>query len=616
MKHPGHHPDDSLGEDPREARIGELINEFFDRRQHGENISEEAFLSEHSEYADELRAHLGGLDLIRDLGSSDGNATRAASPRRGAGSSGEDPFRKEPVELPAIPGYQVLKQIGRGGMGVVFKAIQLSTKRVVALKLLLEGPFATENARRRFEREIALAAQLRHPNIIPIYDSGEANGRMYYAMEHVFGLPLGDYLRAHRLDLPSRLRLFIKICEPVSHAHMRGVIHRDLKPQNILVDGNGDPHVLDFGLAKAGSLIDTSTSISAQIVGTPAYMSPEQASGDPTGIDTRVDIYALGIILYEMLTEVMPYETNVAMGKVLHNIAHAEPTPPHKLNPKIDTDLSTIVLKALEKRKEDRYQSVDALAGDVRRFLAGEPITAKPASSIYLIRKALWKHKLITGVSAAAVLFSTTTFFIIQHFSHKLETKATELEQRSQEVNQSREELERRVAQVEEERKKQEQARIQYDVVKRNLSPDAQKQLDSLVGAIAAGSGRPEEIGIRILAEAFNQQLRSETEAVPIKKGPIDPNATLYSPRPEWAQSNEKSGMTREEILSEIGKLAGALVSTPVDSQTTQPTSQPATTQPAASQPADDLPAQANQESSDSSAEVGSSGTPPAPSPG
>ncbi len=592
MKQQGPNPYESFEDNPREAKIGELLNEYFDRRQSGEQISEEAFLSEHAEFADELRAHLGGLDLIRGLGSSDGDATREASPRRGVGSSGDEQLARAPVEVPEIPGYQVLKQIGRGGMGVVFKAIQLSTKRVVALKLLLEGPFASENARRRFEREIALAAQLRHPNIIPIYDSGEAKGRMYYAMEHVFGLPLNDYLRAHQFDLRRKLGLFVKVCEPVSHAHMRGVIHRDLKPSNILVDGNEDPHILDFGLAKAGSIVDNTTSISAQIVGTPAYMSPEQASGDPTGVDTRVDIYALGIILYEMLTGAMPYDTNVAMGKVLHNIAHAEPAPPHKVNSRIDADLSTVVLKALEKRKEDRYQSVDALSGDVKRFLAGEPITAKPASSFYLIKKAVWKHKLPTAIAAAAVLFAATTFLIINHFSRKLEIKATQLEQRSIEVSQSREELERKQAEVEElarqERQKQDVARVQYDSIKRNLPPDAQKSLDSLVGAIAAGSGRPEEIGLRILAEAVSQQVLAETEAPPIKKGPVDSSSMLFSPRPEWAPPGEKSGMSREEILSEIGKLAGALMNAQPESTTTQP----ATTQPAASQPAPVAPSE------------------------
>lgn len=194
-------PEDPTGEDAREVRIGELINEFFDRRQRGETISEDSFLTENPEFADELREHLGGLDLLKGLGSSAGDATRLAGPVPGRGSSSEDPFAPSKIPLPEIPGYQILKQIGRGGMGIVYKAIQLSTKRVVALKLLLEGPLASEHSRRRFEREIALAAQLRHPNIIPIYDSGTASGRMYYAMEHVFGLPLGDYLRAHGLDI-------------------------------------------------------------------------------------------------------------------------------------------------------------------------------------------------------------------------------------------------------------------------------------------------------------------------------------------------------------------------------------------------------------------------------
>jgi serine/threonine protein kinase len=325
----------------------------------------------------------GGLDLLARLGSSTTEKTREQAPFRGKGSSTEDPLSASNAALPDIPGYEVLKQIGRGGMGIVYKAIQKSTKRLVALKLLLEGPFASDNARKRFEREIALAAQLKHANIIPIYDSGQADGRMYYAMEHVFGLSLGDYIRAQESDLKGRLQLFLKVCGPVSYAHQRGVIHRDLKPTNILVDGDGEPHVLDFGLAKAGLLGEVNTSVTAQIVGTPAYMSPEQAAGDPTGVDTRVDVYALGVVLYEIVTGQMPYDTNVAMGKVLHNIAHAEPTHPSKHVSRIDGDLSTIMLKALEKRKEDRYQSIDAAVATSRDSLrASRSPPNRPAACI------------------------------------------------------------------------------------------------------------------------------------------------------------------------------------------------------------------------------------------
>lgn len=578
-------PDD----DPREVRIGELINEFFDRRQRGENLTEVDFLAEHADYADDLREHLGGLDLLRGLGSSSGDATRAVGRVAGRGSSGQDAFEPSTTGMPQIPGYEILKQIGRGGMGVVFKAIQLSTKRLVALKLLLEGPLASDVSKRRFEREIALAAQLRHPNIIPIYDSGTADGRMYYAMEHVFGLPLGDYLRSHTFDISGKLRLFIKVCDPVSHAHMRGVIHRDLKPTNILVDGNGDPHVLDFGLAKAGSLIDSTTSITAQIIGTPAYMSPEQAAGDPNGIDTRVDVYALGVILYELLTGQMPYDTNVSMGKILHNIAHAEPPSPQKVNPAIDADLGAIVLKALEKQKENRYQSVDALSGDVRRYLAGEPITAKPASSMYLLKKIAWKHRAVVGISTALIFIAVAAFSVVGYFSEKLEMKAAELEQKAVEVSQSRDELERQKLEVERLAREQAEAKKAYEIARANMPPDMRRVIDTVVNASASGTGRPEEIGIKLFTEALTNQFAPAAAEPPLtKKDPVDLSAPLVSRRPEWVTPTDKETMSRDEILSEMKRLADAFMNAPPEEE--------ATTQPAASQPAEDAPAQTNGE--------------------
>ncbi|MEE8384574.1 MAG: serine/threonine-protein kinase, partial [Dehalococcoidia bacterium] len=413
MTSPGQNTGDSLNGEPVEERLGELINEFFDRRERGEELSEEDFLAQHPEQAGELRQHLRGLDLLGKLGSSARQPTLPGSPTPGfAGSSVADPLQGPDKPLPELVGYEILKQIGRGGMGVVFKAVQRSTKRVVALKLLLEGSLASETSRRRFEREIALAAQLRHPNIIPIFDSGVAEGRMYYAMEHVYGLPLTDFLKVHDSDIPARLRLFVKVGHALGHAHQRGVIHRDLKPSNILVDAEGEPHLLDFGLAKAGALGDVTTSVTAQIIGTPAYMSPEQAAGDPGGIDVRTDIYSLAIILYEVLTGQMPYETSGAMGKILNNIANAEPLPPGKHHAGIDGEISAIVLKGLEKRKEDRYQSVDSFCGDVERYLAGEPITAKPASALYLFRKAIRKHSLAVGVAACLVICVASSFLI------------------------------------------------------------------------------------------------------------------------------------------------------------------------------------------------------------
>jgi len=405
--------------DPRDERIGALLNDFFDRRARGEAISEAAFLAENQEYRDELREHLRGLDLIRDMGSGSANDLADDRTRPVGGSSAVNALPA--MALPKITGYDVQKQIGRGGMGVVYKAVQKSTSRVVALKVLLEGPFASDTARRRFEREISLAAQLKHPCIIPIFDSGQFDGRLYYAMEHVYGHGLTEYLKVNPITVQAKLRLFARICDAVGHAHQRGVIHRDLKPGNILVDGAGVPHVLDFGLAKAGSLADAELSMTAQIVGTPAYMSPEQAAGDPGGIDTRSDVYSLGVMLYEMMTGTLPYETNVSIGRVLQNIAHAEPVLPRKLQPKLDTDIEAIILKALEKDRENRYQSVDLLATDIRNHLGGSPISAVPATGLYLLKKGLARHARLIAISACLILAAAVTLGVLNRSVRKVE---------------------------------------------------------------------------------------------------------------------------------------------------------------------------------------------------
>ena len=203
-----------------------------------------------------------------------------------AGLKGLDAGAPSPA-ADAIPGYKILKELHRGGQGVVYQAAQLSTKRKVALKVMLEGPFAGPESKRRFEREIALVGSLRHQNIVPIFDSGVAEGRFYYAMEYVRGEPLSVYVQRRKLSVDDTLRLFRKVCEAVDYAHQRGVIHRDLKPSNILVDENGEPYVLDFGLAKTGGTEiegDSETqsmpvSVTGQVMGTLAYMSPEHAAG-------------------------------------------------------------------------------------------------------------------------------------------------------------------------------------------------------------------------------------------------------------------------------------------------------------------------------------------------
>lgn len=311
----------------------------------------------------------------------------------------------------SIPGYTILSEIHRGGQGAVYKAIQNGTRRTVAIKLMLRGAFAGDRERARFEREIRVLSQIRHPGVVSVYESGEADGRVYYVMEYVSGKPLDDYLKHTPLPLRDRLRLFERICAAVHAAHLQGVIHRDLKPDNIRIDASGEPHILDFGLAKvAGSLPENSDgqpvmmTMTGQFVGSLPWASPEQAEGIASRIDIRTDVYSLGIILYQMLTGRFPYTVEGTTREVLSMIAETPPQRPRTLDRAIPAEVETITLRALAKDRDRRYQSAGELARDVERYLAGQPILARSDSLPYVLRKTLARHRVAAATIALILL--------------------------------------------------------------------------------------------------------------------------------------------------------------------------------------------------------------------
>jgi tetratricopeptide (TPR) repeat protein/predicted Ser/Thr protein kinase len=316
--------------------------------------------------------------------------------------------------------YVLLREIGRGGMGAVYKAWDSSLQRAVALKFLL-FPGGDEDLR-RFQREARTAASLKHPGIAAVYEVGETDGKPYIAMEFVEGRNL------HALKLPVRraCEVMREVALALDFAHRHSIIHRDLKPGNILLDSEGKPTILDFGLAK--SLTDANPlTLSGTAVGTPAYMSPEQASGRMREIDGRSDVYQLGAVLYELLTGRPPFRGETA-AQILLRVVEEEPVPPSKIA-SVPADVETIVLRALDKDRGRRYPTARALADDLDRWLEGRAIRARPASTLARLRRAIRRHKAAAVAVAAVFLLLVAGLAYLFHRASRAEELAEHLRQ-------------------------------------------------------------------------------------------------------------------------------------------------------------------------------------------
>lgn len=340
--------------------------------------------------------------------------------------------------------YELIEELGRGGMGVVWQARQLSLNRPVALKLLLEGRFATEAALKRFEFEAEAAANLEHPNIVPIYEVGQHEGWPYFAMKLIQGADLGklmtDYaLPSRKSQNPSngvpilnvataeltrselrerQLRiagLIAKTARTLHFAHQRGILHRDLKPSNILLDARGEPHLTDFGLAKRISGGRRLT-LTGALLGSPHYMAPEQASASSGNLSTAADVYSLGVVLFELLTGRLPFQADTPVA-TLRLLTISEPSAPRSINPAIHPNLETICLKCLAKNPSRRYGSAEALAEDLERWTRREPISARPPTPCERLIHRIRLHPVRTALSGIILLalLLTSTFFYASH---------------------------------------------------------------------------------------------------------------------------------------------------------------------------------------------------------
>ena len=395
------------------SRLDEVIAAYLQAVESGQKPDRDEWLRRNPDVAEGLRAFFADQDQFDRVAAPLKDAIAeaptitpnpAGAPTRQSGAA--QGAARPPHKVRYFGDYELLDEIARGGMGVVYKARQVSLNRIVALKMILSGALAGADDVKRFRTEAEAAASLDHPNILPIYEIGEHEGSQYFSMKLVEGGSLSKEIPKLLKDPKAAAQILATVARAVHYAHQRGILHRDLKPANILLDKQGQPHVTDFGLAKRVT-DDSGLTQTGAVVGTPAYMAPEQASGKGKHATTSADVYSLGAVLYETLTGQAPFKADTVLGTLM-KVRNEEPAPPGRLNPGLDRDLETICLKCLEKEPAKRYSSAEVLADDLGRWLRGEPIVARPAGS--LERTLKWARRrpaiaALLAVSVAAVIF-------------------------------------------------------------------------------------------------------------------------------------------------------------------------------------------------------------------
>jgi WD40 repeat protein len=330
------------------------------------------------------------------------------------------------VPLPVVAGYEMLGLLGRGGMGVVYKARHLALKRTVALKMILAGGHAGEHERARFRAEAEAVARLQHPGIVQIHEVGEHDGHPFCALEFIDGGSLAQKLDGNSLPAREAARLVEALARAMHLAHSRNVVHRDLKPANVLLTADGTPKVTDFGLARQLDS-DSGQTQTGAVMGTPSYMAPEQASGRTHEAGPAADVYALGAILYECLTGQPPFK-GATLLETLEQVRTREPVPPSRLQAKMPQDLETICLKCLSKEPEKRYSSAESLAEDLRRYLAGEPIAARPVSSWERARKWAYRHPAVAALWMVGAVTAAALVVVGILYNAQLQEHTTQLQ--------------------------------------------------------------------------------------------------------------------------------------------------------------------------------------------
>jgi WD40 repeat protein/tRNA A-37 threonylcarbamoyl transferase component Bud32 len=408
--------DESSGSGDRDRQVNEIITAYLEAVDAGQTPDRQEWLRRYPEFAAELEAFWADYERVDRMA----EPLRPAVPPDGVGPPG--PERPASGDAPTLdsaqrphpgPGtrvryfgdYELLEEIGRGGMGVVYKARQASLNRTVALKMILAGQLASESDVKRFHMEAEAAANLDHPGIIPIYEVGQHQGMHYFSMGLVEGESLAAKVARGPLPPPEAADLVRTVAKAVHYAHQKGVIHRDLKPGNILLDREGQPRVTDFGLAKRVTG-ESELTTAGQVLGTPSYMPPEQAAGKLDRIRPASDVYALGAVLYTLVTGRPPFQAANPVDTLLQ-VLEQEPVSPRQLNARVPRDLETIALKCLEKNPQRRYATAQDLAGELESYLAGKPIKARPLSSVGRTWRWCRRKPVLAGlIASVAVLLA------------------------------------------------------------------------------------------------------------------------------------------------------------------------------------------------------------------
>lgn len=386
--------------------IDDLMLRWESARQQGTDLGPEQLCADCPQHIDELRRRIRSVLAMEQV----------------MGVTEHDPRRTMPApadshideQLPRIPGYEILRIIEQGGMGVVYEAQQLKPRRIVAIKMI-SGARLRPKAIARFRAEAEAAARLQHPNFVQVFQVDEVNGRPFFSMEYVAGGSLADLLLREPLPARRAAELVETLARAVHAAHERGIVHRDLKPSNVMLADDGTPKIADFGLAKRLD-DDSGHTQSGEILGTPSYMAPEQAEGKKDEIGPRTDVYALGAILYELLAGKPPFKGSTPLES-LRQVVNREPTAPSHFKASAPRDLEAICLKCLEKSPDHRYPSAQALADDLRRFLDGQPVTARRIGPVQRAWKTMRRHPQGVALAVTLLLLSfVPIYYAIAHF--------------------------------------------------------------------------------------------------------------------------------------------------------------------------------------------------------